>query len=225
MRRLRWLPVVVVALLAAWFMPEQVELWLDRQELAGEARAFEELAAKGHPALARVVRPPDEGREHTYPGIDVTYRTNPPTSGPHWPTWGLPGFCEEVQPLPVLVHSLEHGMVVVYYEHLDDETEIRLRLWTQFLKTEADGLLVVPWPGAGRGLILTAWGHRLDLETADLAAVAAFHREYAGRSRDGHVRQPAPPPAARRYPTPREDRWRGPRSDAPRTLAPDSPWR
>lgn len=223
MRRLRWLPVAALALLAAWLLPGQVEGWLDRQELAAEGRAFAALAESGRPALARVVEPPDEGREHTYPGVDVTYRSEPPTSGPHWPTWALPGFCENVQPAPVVVHSLEHGMVVVYYDDLDDEVEMRLRLWTQLFTSEANGLLAVPLPGLGRGLIATAWGRRLDLDGPDLAAVAAFYREFAGRSRDGHVRQPAPPPGERRYPRPDEPRWRGPRPGA-KQPGPDSPW-
>src|SRR5207253_1335491 len=34
---------------------------------------------------------PDEGRSHVSPNTPISYVNNPPTSGPHYPTWTRPG--------------------------------------------------------------------------------------------------------------------------------------
>ncbi len=56
---------------------------------------------------------PNEGRWHLEPGEKWEYKSYPPTSGPHDPKWTRPGFYFEKQPPEKLVHSLEHGIVVI----------------------------------------------------------------------------------------------------------------
>ena len=45
----------------------------------------------------------------------VVYNSNPPTSGPHDPDWIRPGIYGEAQDKYKLIHSLEHGYIVVHY--------------------------------------------------------------------------------------------------------------
>ena len=58
---------------------------------------------------------PDEGRTHVPDGTLITYRTDPPTSGPHLnqvPPWGVAAtpIAKELQ-----VHALEDGGVIIHY--------------------------------------------------------------------------------------------------------------
>jgi len=59
----------------------------------------------------------DQGREHVTPAAVAAfaYNSNPPTSGPHLPTWVKAGIFEMPQSEGELLHSLEHGYVVVSY--------------------------------------------------------------------------------------------------------------
>lgn len=59
----------------------------------------------------------DLGREHWDLDklVGVEYNSNPPTSGPHDPDWIRPGVYEVAQDKYKLIHSLEHGYVVIHY--------------------------------------------------------------------------------------------------------------
>lgn len=57
----------------------------------------------------------DLGREHVAVGTNVEYNSNPPTSGPHYEEWTKPGAYDEVQDDRNMVHSLEHGYVIISY--------------------------------------------------------------------------------------------------------------
>ena len=59
----------------------------------------------------------DQGREHwEHAKLDeFKYNSNPPTSGPHDPDWIRPGIYGTPQDKYKLIHSLEHGYVVVHY--------------------------------------------------------------------------------------------------------------
>jgi hypothetical protein len=57
---------------------------------------------------------------HVPVGTDVTYNSNPPSSGNHYPDWAA--FQEYSTPVPrgYYVHDLEHGAVVILYKCGDD---------------------------------------------------------------------------------------------------------
>ena len=57
-----------------------------------------------------------EGANHVAEGTEVTYQSNPPTSGPHWPDPLLDGIYEKEKPEEALVHSLEHGRIWISYQ-------------------------------------------------------------------------------------------------------------
>ncbi len=59
----------------------------------------------------------DQGRDHKSreENEKFVYNSNPPTSGPHDPDWIRPGIYNESQDKYKLIHSLEHGYVVVHY--------------------------------------------------------------------------------------------------------------
>lgn len=59
----------------------------------------------------------DEGREHVsvQEVENTTYNSNPPTSGQHTETWVKSGIYKAPQSEGELLHSLEHGYVVIHY--------------------------------------------------------------------------------------------------------------
>lgn len=149
---------------------------------------FMRLAGEGKAALARVESFPNDGQVHVPIGTKVTYRTDPPTSGNHWERWVDPGRYSEVPPNEMLVHSLEHGHIVIYIERPTAEAVRLLTLWSNLWRGMWDGIVVVPRPGLGSGVILTAWGQMLRQDAFDAAAAAAFIDAYRGRGPENPMR-------------------------------------
>lgn len=56
-----------------------------------------------------------EGRNHLPEGSKIDYKFNPPTSGDHYPSWISKGFYDEPRMDGNLIHSQEHGYVVIWY--------------------------------------------------------------------------------------------------------------
>ena len=72
----------------------------------------------------------DLGRDHVTPEevAKFTNNSNPPTSGPHLATWVRAGVFDEPQSEGELLHSLEHGYVVISYNcnvHLKSQKSIK----------------------------------------------------------------------------------------------------
>lgn len=72
----------------------------------------------------------DQGQEHvsTEEVASSRYNSNPPTSGPHLPTWVKPGIYDTPQSEGELIHSLEHGYIVIHYNcnvHLQETGDKR----------------------------------------------------------------------------------------------------
>lgn len=56
------------------------------------------------------------GREHVTDISNVVYNSNPPTSGPHFAAWAKAGQYDEEISDGYLLHSLEHGYVILSYD-------------------------------------------------------------------------------------------------------------
>lgn len=153
-----------------------------------EEGAFDALAAEGKPALTRVENHPSEGRTHVPAGSQISYGTNPPTSGPHFIHWVNPGFYETSKGRSNLVHSLEHGMIVIYYDAPGAEILERLRSWVGLFTGPWSGIVAVRKAGLGEKLILTAWRRILRLDRFEAASAAAFIDAYRGRGPENPVR-------------------------------------
>lgn len=155
--------------------------------------AIEDLKLPAHgdaTLLTGVISPPDEGRDHIWPDHPVEYQTMPPASGPHFPDPTAPGFYTERPAFGYLVHSLEHGSVVIYYDpaQLSPEIEKSLRA---FIKANSDteiGIVAVPDADFKYPFILTAWDKMLKLDKYDPRVVSAFLAEYLGRGPESPAR-------------------------------------
>jgi len=56
------------------------------------------------------------GRNHVTDIFGVEYNSNPPTSGPHFPVWAKPGAYDRFISDGYLIHSMEHGYVIIWYD-------------------------------------------------------------------------------------------------------------
>lgn len=168
------------------------------------------VSSKPLPGIAQL----QPGREHHPQETNLTYTFNPPTSGDHYPNWITKGVYDTPRPDGNLVHSLEHGYVIVWYDcavqttgwslfkkasaqastmtagsegspsaRLEDMPEAFRSDQCNTLKKqlqeiyEANGrrkLIVIPRPGMGKPLVLTAWGRSEELMSVDRTKIKEF---------------------------------------------------
>ncbi len=149
---------------------------------------FEALAARGQAALARVETTPDRGGGHLAPGQGHVYGVRFPTSGIHDRVPVDPGFYRGSQPATKLVHNVEHGHIVIYYESPGAEAIQLLKDWTALYGGHWDGVVATPSSGLGKVVVLTASRKILRLDEFDPAAAAAFIDQFRGRGPENPVR-------------------------------------
>jgi hypothetical protein len=116
-----------------------------------------------------------EGRDHIKLGDPTpSYETFPPTSGPHSPQWAEYGYYEKPLPFELLVHSLEHGDIVIYYKStVNAETKEHLKYLSNFRK-KGSGVIVVPNDEIQGEVVTTAWTKRMILSTFNEEKIGKF---------------------------------------------------
>ena len=87
-----------------------------------------------------------------------------------------------------LVHALEHGNIVIYYDKPSQAVLTRLHKWAATYTGQWEGIIVTPSPGLGTGIVLTAWERRLILSRYDKTKVYAFIDAFRGRGPEHPVR-------------------------------------
>lgn len=119
---------------------------------------------------------------HVPEGTDPNpYNSNPPTSGIHYPVDLKPGFYTD-NPFPYpegyLVHNLEHGYVIFWYNcsTLSADACETLKSQIKGVMDEKNNfkLIAYPWEKTDVPLVLTSWGKLLKLPTFDRKAALNF---------------------------------------------------
>jgi hypothetical protein len=120
-----------------------------------------------------------EGRDHIRIGDPTpSYKTLPPTSGPHSPDTVDYGYYEKPLPFELLVHNLEHGDIVIYYKStLKEETKEHLKYLSSFTK-KGSGVIVVPNDEIAGEVVATAWTKRMTLSAFSEEKVGRFIYDY-----------------------------------------------
>jgi hypothetical protein len=132
--------------------------------------------------------PPDEGRGHedrTFTAKD--YKTNPPTSGAHFPNWAQDGIYTEANlpQLGMLVHTLEHGRIDVQYKPGTPEKVVKQL--EAFLAEADSGYHMLLFPNSTNmdaQVAATAWDHSLTCPTMNnkvFDALRAFREQHLDR--------------------------------------------
>lgn len=126
---------------------------------------------------------PDEGRSHVEPGSPLAYRSNPPSSGPHYGSTARWAFYDaEVSP-GFWLHNLEHGGVVLLYRCPEDCAELKRQLqglYSTLRRSKYGNVKMVVAPDSsleGRVTAL-AWNRREALDRFDEGKIRSFYEAY-----------------------------------------------
>ncbi len=115
----------------------------------------------------------DLGANHITQGDKVTtYNSNPPTSGPHWPS---PAECKvynEEVPDEAVVHSLEHGAVWVSYKDIEDK-DLVSKL-EEIVNKNPGKILLSPRSSNDANIALASWNRLLKIEQFDENQISEF---------------------------------------------------
>ena len=112
--------IAVLIVAAAAYQP--IKDWYDQRQFAGV-----DLSSIGAPAStcsAITTKKADGNQQHEPTGTPITYTTTPPAFGPHWNEAGVAPVpmekkfyaAAERPQLEALVHNLEHGYTLVWYD-------------------------------------------------------------------------------------------------------------
>jgi hypothetical protein len=116
------------------------------------------------------------------------YNSDPPTSGQHYDTPVEAGFYDEAPVDEYLVHNMEHGHIIIWYNcsALSDAECTALKNQIRDVMSKAGvsaitgtlKLVAVPRPSLTTELALTSWGHLERLDQFDSGAILEFIHAY-----------------------------------------------
>lgn len=123
------------------------------------------------------------GRKHVKDGTEVEYNSNPPTSGDHYANWTRAGVYGEPIADGNLVHSLEHGYVIISYRcgEGEDCSDLVVKLTQIYEKKGKRKLIVIPRPGLDTEIALTAWARIDKIGKFDEQRIIDFIDSYRNR--------------------------------------------
>jgi hypothetical protein len=159
---------------------------------AGASDAGDPLT--GGDCHVNVIESPPASADHLTLCSDVSYDTNPPSGGSHYAIW--PAFQTYDFPLPagVLVHALEHGAIVFWYNCPEGCPDEVAQVEAFIAAEPADPLCVgtpaarravlVPYPGLATRWAASSWGYALTADCFDPEAFGAFYTDHYGRGRE-----------------------------------------
>jgi hypothetical protein len=125
---------------------------------------------------------------HLPEGTKITYCSNPPASGDHYPVWAA--FQEYDRPIdwPYLVHSMEHGAVLLLYKCDGACPDVVEALRKVRDEAAADPLcadqptpkriIIVPSPTLDTKVAAAAWDATYKAPCVDAPTLAAFVRDH-----------------------------------------------
>jgi len=135
-------------------------------------------------ACGPVRREPLDSRSfHLLPGADEpTYRTDPPTSGPHIASATPPSVSPDPISAPVQVGMLEEGTVLIQHRGLDATDREAVE------GLGGDGVVVAPAESLPEDatVVVTAWVTKQVCTGVDVDALRDFARDHRGEGPSGH---------------------------------------
>ena len=117
---------------------------------------------------------PITGRTHFPQGTPIKYSTNPPAEGNHYPNPQPAGIYPTPPPDGNLVHSLEHGAVILWYNPKKLSSKQIDTVKNIFNKAPGDKDIMVARTSMDVPLALTSWGRILKLNSIDEKTIDAF---------------------------------------------------
>ena len=118
-----------------------------------------------------------------------TYNSTPPTSGRHYAETLTSGFYETntyQYPEGYLVHNLEHGYVIFWYNCSilteNDCSELKDNIKAVMEELGREKMIAYPSQSIDVPLVMTSWGQSEKFETFEIDKVEAFYRTNLNRS-------------------------------------------
>ena len=148
---------LVILIGGAWLSDKQVS---KNREKLNKPLMGEEIANLGAQHVAR-------GQSHP------AYNSNPPTSGWHWGDGVAgPGIKTESVPDELVLHSMEHGAVVVWYREGLEQSEVN-KIKEAFSGSSGKKIML-PRKDLDVPVALTSWNYLLKLESIDQGKIKEF---------------------------------------------------
>jgi Protein of unknown function (DUF3105) len=147
------------------------------------------LAEAAKKAKCVLRSPVIEGRTHVT--TPVKYKTNPPTSGNHYPIPQPDGVYTKPPALTHVVHTLEHGRIEIQYTPSLDPKWVR-QLGGLF-NEDPSYMLLFPNKTMPYEIAVTSWGQLAGCKKATDATfdvIRAFRQRYVGKSPEPLSTQP-----------------------------------
>ncbi|HSK92465.1 MAG TPA: DUF3105 domain-containing protein [Candidatus Angelobacter sp.] len=153
------------------------------------------LLLGGEPSQNVGTQQPNDGSEHIRDGTVVPetqrpWTSVPGTSGVHWDSPANWGVYNSPQLEEQLIHNLEHGGIVIWYDPdaLDADGVDQLAQYVR--RQNSAGIsgrykfILTPWdgPDIDGSIAVTAWRQLLYLDEVDMDAIDEFARAHYGRS-------------------------------------------
>jgi Protein of unknown function (DUF3105) len=152
------------------------------------------IVIAGDQCVTTIQQQPDEGYLHVPCVEDVTYQTNPPSSGNHYPCWAAYQTYDAPIPWGNLVHSLEHGAIVIVYDCADGcpDDVAAIQTFMAGLPLDADcgpslgkdRLILMPDPDLDVRFAASAWGWTLKADCFDPTAFRQFFDDHYDHGRE-----------------------------------------
>ncbi len=118
----------------------------------------------------------DEGREHLKPGeTPPPYKSVPPTSGTHNLEPYPAGVYDKNADITRLLHSLEHGYVILYYNNIPPE-EVQQLIRIQ--QSDPYKLIVAEYPNMPQKIAIAAWDHLQNCSGVNEQVIRSFIAQF-----------------------------------------------
>ena len=116
------------------------------------------------------------GQAHLADGQVFTYPSLPPYAGPMSGNVLPCRVYEDQQPFEPIVHAMEHGAVVLYFQPdvFSGDEAAALRLLGTDLLRRGDRFILMPNRQLRSPLVLASWGRLLELPRAEESTIEAF---------------------------------------------------
>lgn len=144
---------------------------------------------------ATVTQHPDAGNQHADNCSPLAYGSNPASSGTHYGSWAAYKTYPKGVPPGFLVHSLEHGALVIGYNcpgECKDEVAM-VQAWINSLPGDPvcfgdrNKIILAPNPALEMRWGAAAWGWTWKAPCLDTASLAAFFRAHYGKAAEAAV--------------------------------------
>lgn len=119
--------------------------------------------------------------------VATDWNSNPPTSGQHYGQWAPAGFYDDEIPDGYLVHDMEHGYIIIYYNCADvdmDCEEFKTAIEAAMAtagndpNTNTVKIIAVPRPSMENPITYASWGHLYKAEAFVSTELVTYVQTY-----------------------------------------------